>query len=374
MRTLLAIAVGAWLASSVRAEDEKPTELPPLLKPPPATAPPTAGPRGPNGEYDPGYFYLPEREPQRPRPAPCGPDGRIWIGPGLELAWMKPADAPVLLRSGGAAGPVAYGGSRIATPTQAGLGLNAGIWMNEARTLGFDAGFLYVNGTGSETVIGPTNAVELNLPPNLTLADPATGTAGAFQAGISTLFASADVNQRTNLFCGANARLDSLVGYRFARLADDFEVYGKRLGSTGEIVRFRDESHVTNDFHGGQVGLAGEVREGKWFLSGSGKIAFGVVFSDTTVQGRFRTGGTVEPVGHFATAERSGMRNESQFAALPAGGFSLGRRIGEHGRVAGGYQFLYQSRVFRGPAALTGESATTGFWIQSLSLTAEWRY
>ena len=384
---LIPTTAGAREMPRLSAFDEKPVELPPLLKVPPASQPPANGPRGPDGEYDPGYFYLPERAPDRPRPTPCGPEGRIWIGPGLELAWMKPADAPPLLRVGNAAGPVAYGGQSISSPMQAGLSLAAGLWMNEARTMGWDASFLYLNGTGSNSLVGPTADTVLVLPVGgvaaVTLADPATGRLGAFQAGLDTLFATADVNYRNNLFCSPDSRLDALVGYRYGRLSDDYEVYGKRLNPAGEIIRFRDEAHTQNHFHGGQIGLAGEWRAGRWFATGTGKVAFGVVFSEATLEGKFRQDLVVVPFGLYSRPGLSGTQERSQFAVMPAAGFSVGRQIGDHGRVSLGYQLLYMNRVARGPelmepaltpAVAATEPATEGFWVQSFSLSAEWRY
>jgi len=45
-----------------------PPSAPPLLSVPPMMAPSVmVGPRGPSGEYDSGYLYLPERAPDGPR-------------------------------------------------------------------------------------------------------------------------------------------------------------------------------------------------------------------------------------------------------------------------------------------------------------------
>ena len=113
---ILMLVLAALPASA--QERPVPTELPPLLSVPPTVAPPTAGPRGPSGEYDPGYFYLPERAPERARPSACGPAGRIWFAPALELAWTKSAAVPPLVRLGNATGPIVYGGDRAASPLQ----------------------------------------------------------------------------------------------------------------------------------------------------------------------------------------------------------------------------------------------------------------
>jgi hypothetical protein len=373
---LIPTLAAAQDGARVSVFDEKPGELPPLIKIPPANQPPVAGPAGPSGEYDPGYFYLPERNPDGPKRSACGPDGRIWIGAGLELAWMRAPEVAPLLRVGNANGTLLYGGQRVSTPMQAGFSLAAGVWMNDLRTIGWDASFLYVNGAGSNSLIGPVGDAVLVLPSAggaaMTLADPSH--IGAFQAGLDTLFATADVNSRTNLLCSPDARLDALVGYRFARLSDDYEVYGKRLGSDGEIVRFRDEAHTRNDFHGGQIGLAGEWRAGRWFATGSGKVAFGVVFADSDLEGKYRLNTVVVPNGFYARPGAAGSRSQSEFAVMPTAGFSFGRQIGEHARISVGYQFLYLSRAVRGPEMVESSVEPSGFWVQSASLAAEWRF
>src|SRR5438046_1163131 len=83
VRWLLALGVGLGTAAAAVAQvaqiappdclcPDHPVELPPLLTPPVGdpNAPRPAGPRGPTGEYDHGYLYLPESAP----PAASGPE------------------------------------------------------------------------------------------------------------------------------------------------------------------------------------------------------------------------------------------------------------------------------------------------------------
>ena len=400
MRTRSLLIVGLLLVVVLPASAQEkpvPTELPPLLPVPPGTVPPVAGPRGPSGEYDPGDFYLPERSPEGPRkPAACGPDGRFWIAPALELVGTKSAATPALVRFGSPTGPAVFGDNPIAAPLRAGLSIASGLWLNEERTYGVDSAFYFVSGVGSESFL-VSNGSGLFLPTAsgaFPLADPNVGLFGAYQAGLSTRFTSADVNLRNNLVCGSDVRLDSLVGYSFGRLTDDFELYGKRLGAGGEIVRFRDDVRARNTFHGGQLGLAGEYRLDRWFISGTGKVAFGAVFAKTELDGKFRVDGNVVPIGFYARPDVNGPRSHSQFAVLPTVGVTLGRQLGDHARLFLGYNFQFLNRVTRGPDVLdptpavlaanpqtpvasagTRRDATTSdFWVQSLSLGMEWRY
>lgn len=56
------------LALKANAADRP--SAPPLLSVPPAMQVPAAGPRGPSGEYESGYFYLPDRAPEGNRKPP----------------------------------------------------------------------------------------------------------------------------------------------------------------------------------------------------------------------------------------------------------------------------------------------------------------
>ncbi|MBX9579261.1 MAG: BBP7 family outer membrane beta-barrel protein [Gemmataceae bacterium] len=394
------LALAAVLGGAARGQPpdaDRPTELPPLL-PVPGAEPPPAPHRGPAGGYDHGYFYLPDRAPEggRDRDPACGPAGRFWVASDLALGWTRGANVPGLVRIGTPTGPVGYGGQRAGAPFRAGLGLSAGLWLDEQHLRGVDASFYYLSQGGTNATLFPPG-VSLFLPTaegTFPLSDPDAGYVGAFQAGLNTRFASADVNYRRNLLCSADARLDALAGYRYAHVADDFEVYGKRLGPAGQIVRFRDQAGAENDFHGGQVGLAGEYRAGSWYAGMTGKVAFGTVFTDTSLEGKFRVDGTVIPSGFYARPGLSGDRDHTRFGVLPAVGVTVGRQLGDHARLFVGYSFLYLNHLTRGPdvidpappvsaadpfrvnpvGANRRDAADSDFWAQSVNLGLELRY
>ena len=376
--------------------------LPPLLPTPPAEqAPPaTAGTNaGRTGdEYDPGYFYLPERVPDREsdQPKACGPEGRFWVNAMLEGGWTKSAHVPALVRVGSLNGPVAFGDTGLSSPFRAGLGLTGGFWLDAEHHHGIDASFDYLSpGTsntllvsGASTLVLPTaggGSYPLSTPP---------ASAGAYQYGITTRFAAADVNFRENLWCSDAGRLDALVGYRYGHLGEESSIYGKRFGPVGEIERFRDDISATNEFHGGQIGIAGEYRMGGWYLNGFGKIAFGTVFTDTEANGKFRVNGVVMPYGYYSRPGESGARSYTRFGVMPTTGLTLGRQITNHARVFVSYNFLYMTNLVRGSDVVdttppvTGsnpfqvnpatparrDSTTSDLWVQTLNLGLEWRF
>jgi hypothetical protein len=398
-RHLTACVLGLLVAAPASARDAAPpTELP--LLPVPATptpAPPQPGPRGPAAEYDPGYLYLPERAPDVAKlpPCPCRPLGRWWVSPSLELGWSEGPRLPALVRVG-RTGPVVYGGRQLASQFREGLGLNLGTWLDECQTRGVDASFYYLSPADHAAQFVSAFA-PLSLPTAeglFPLTDPDAGYVGAYQAGVTTHYVTADVNYRRTLYCETDTRLDALVGYRYAHLGDRLDLYGKRLGPGGEIVRFRDQVEAANDFHGGQVGLAGEYRSGDWYVGGTGTVAFGTVFTETDLRGQFRVNGTVIPSGFYARPGVAGVREQSRFAVMPVVKLSVGRQLGEHARVFVGYQFQYLNNLTRGgdvldptPSVLATDplqlvqpplprrdATTSDLWVQSVNLGLELRY
>src|SRR5262249_11007454 len=106
-------------------------------------------------------------------------------------------------------------------------------------------------------------------PQGLILPPPFDTFVGVFPATFSTWFAGADANYRHNLYCSANARLDALAGYRFAYLRD--ELFLGSFPDGGSDTFLRNRAAASNTFHGGQVGLAGELRADRWYFGGAAK-------------------------------------------------------------------------------------------------------
>ena len=425
-RWLAACGVGVLLAAPASAQSplsvpepepapvpysiapDPPTMLPPLLPVVPTEpVPPSTVPRGPGGNYDPGYLYLPDRAPDGPKlpPCPCRPLGTWWVAPELALAWSAPAQVPPLVRLGvpgprgrPVPGPVAFGGESLPAPFRAGFALNAGVWLDRCHRSGIDANFFYLaQGGYSTTILSPGALLLPTWRGNFPLSDPAAGYVGTFQFGLGTRYTTADVNYRHNFYCETNTRLDLLVGYRYARLGEDIDLYGKRLGPEGAILRFRDQAWATNNFNGGQIGLAGEYRfEGGWYLGGTGTIALGALNADTDLYGKFRTDGTVIPYGFYSRPDVAGVREHSRFAVMPVLKLAVGRQLGEHARIYLGYQFQYLNNLTRAgdildptptlppgnpalavlpwPATGRRDVNTSDFWVQSVNLGIDLRY
>jgi hypothetical protein len=196
-----------------------------------------------------------------------------------------------------------------------------------------------------------------------------------FPSTFSTWFASADVNYRHTLYCAADMRLDALAGYRFAYLQD--ELFLGDVPDPGSDDFKQNRLAVSNAFHGGQIGLAGEYRLEKWFVSGTAKMAFGAVISDISTTGFFTSAQGKNPSGGYSRLLALTDPHQSRFAVLPTVNLMVGRQVRDHLRLYAGYSFQYLNSVTRLGDVLDATATNakaTDFWVQTINLGLELRY
>ncbi len=374
-------------------------QLPPLLpvpQPPGTPLPEVPRPGGPPIEYDHGYQYLPERLPERSRRHPndeaCGPDGRWWIIPSLNLSWAstQPAPGGIRLRvpnssvpGGVITGPRLPVGGLDAGRFEAALGLVVGRWFGETNTHGIEASAFFRDANTTFEGLAPgmlvffPGGVDRSAPQVVVLPNGvASQVVGSFPATLGTYFATADVNYRHKLVCTANSRLDVLAGYRYAFLEDELYLGELPADGRGHDAFRLNRVAVSNSFHAGQIGLAGEVRANGWYVSGSAKMAFGVVTPEVTATGLF-----LDAQGHsgngFRRLNALTAAGQSEFAVMPSLGVQVGRQLGNYTRLFAGYSFNYLSRAGRLGDVLNPANAglpLTDFWTQSISFGGEFRF
>ncbi len=286
---------------------------------------------------------------------------------------------PVAL-GGTLSGPLLPVAGRSAGRFDAALGLVVGRWFGEGNTDGVEGSFYLRDSMNTFAGVAPGALVVFprghgrGVPQVIALPDPiAARVVSTFPVTLATFYGTADVNYRHRLRCDENGRLDALVGYRFAYLEDELFL--------GEVPDDRDDyqrnrAAVSNPFHGGQIGLAGEYRANGWYVAGSAKVAFGVVSPEVRASGLFagaegRVGGDFQRLRALGAAERN------EFAVMPALNVSIGRQVTDHSRIFAGYSFQYLSRVGRLGDVLNPASAEltlTDFWVQSVNFGFEVRY
>jgi hypothetical protein len=100
----------------------------------------------------------------------------------------------------------------------------------------------------------------------------------------STGLLGADALLRANLCRGCNYQLDVFGGYRYLRLSDHLGVdenlvttnpSNPNLVPLGTSISVTDRFDSSNDFHGFNFGLKGNLQSGPWVLQGRADMAVG---------------------------------------------------------------------------------------------------
>jgi hypothetical protein len=310
------------------------------------------------------------------------------VTPSLELAFVpaRPAPATVRLRvpdpaslGGTLPGPLVPVEGRSAGRFEAALGLVVGRWFGETNTHGVEASFFLRDANNTFEGASPGSLVLFprgrgRAAQVIALPGPvAPFVVSTFPATLGTFFATVDVNYRSNLLCSERGRLDWLAGYRYAYLEDELYLGDEPDGCDDHRL---NRAVVSNSFHAGQIGLAGEIRANGWYVAGAVKLAFGVMTAEAEVTGAFfgaeaRTPGGFRRLTALTAAERS------EFAVMPGFNVQLGRQVTDHIRVFAGYSFNYLSRAARLGDVLNPASTGltfTDFWVQSIGFGAEFRF
>jgi hypothetical protein len=225
-----------------------------------------------------------------------------------------------------------------------------------------------------------------------------------------------EANLKRILCCGCNYNLSGLVGFRYLDLREGLTitenvtslaaVQGTNVFDPGNQITVVDSFQTHNRFYGGQLGLQGEVRRGRWFLGGNVKLGIGQNHETITISGSQ----TVETLagmrqtfngGLLALPSNSGTFSRDQISFVPQVGLKVGYALTTNLRVFFGYDFLYWTNVVRPgdqidlalntsqipnfniPPAMAPASNqvrpivpfhSTGFWAQGINAGLEFRY
>jgi hypothetical protein len=281
-RAVFAVA-GILFASTALAQ-------PPVLLPVPE-GPGSPGPccpapldeRGQPLAYDRSLLYLPDQHPNTGRDFEARPrDERAFWG---RAAWLYG-------QTQGLAGR---------TPDwRSGVDAAVGVWWDDARSRGAEAGALFL-GDGRTDRPG-----------------------GTFESR----FVTAHADYRANVGKVGHVKLDVLTGYRFASVNEG-----------------RDRLSASNHYHGGTLGLAGELRSGPWSIECRASVALGATFFD-----------------------RNG-RGDRTFATAPETAVTLGRELLDGSRLFVGYRLAAIDRIARPDGAADARSR---FRSQGVMLGLDW--
>lgn len=375
---------------------EMPSTLPPLLPVPgtpvsPSPAP-TPHPSGPSVEYDRSLLYLPDSIPKSNTPSRIEPEEQhFWLSAGVFQGWSKSLGAPSLLTTPGLAGEsTVFTSGGLSEPYRPGFQFDGGLWLNRDRTFAVDGGAVYLSPGVDRFEFASLGSPELSRPVRTltgsgsdSLAQP--GETGWFAAEWATRFVSADINVRRIFYRDSVFQLAAAAGYRFAYLAEDLSLESSHVTGAG-LTQFEDLIGVKNQFHGGQLSLAGGAWWRGWSVDAAGKVGFGVVFANSTLTGNSLGNDQAPPGGFLVRPANAGRRSDANFGVLSVASITIGRQVLTFGKVFAGYTIHYLTGVTRpgdqidaGDPTGTGlalrrGNGTTDFWVQGVNVGMEWSY
>ncbi len=264
---------------------------------------------------------------------------------------------------------VIYGDGTEATNTRHGGGrFSAAYWFNDLWAVDGNVWFLGKNtgGFSADTSQFPLLArpfVNANTGRNFSqlIASPGLATGSAVINNETSLWGN-EINLRRALLCYQCARVDALLGFRNLNLSEEINItesfartpnsntgIGVPTVTSGVVQdRFRTENH----FYGVNLGLAGELRRGWWFVSGRAGVGLGTVHQQATIAGFQQlntTTGQINAEGGLLALPGAniGTFRQSKFGVLPDVGLTLGVYLTPHLRLGVGYNLLYLNSVVR---------------------------
>lgn len=338
---------------------------------------------------------------------------------------VSQADAGVLGRP---TTSVLFGDGEVSTDTFKGGRLQYGVWLDRAHTWGvggeyfeFSSVSTGFSGTseGNPILARPFFNTQTGLEDSELVAFPNVIT-GSVAASAKTELVGGGVNFRYLtccnegfskwFFCGCPepfcSRSESLFGYRYLQLDEGVTVTedltSALVAAPGGFL-IQDSFQTRNQFNGFDFGWKYRRTRGYWTYDSMFRMGIGITRQTATLAGQTTVNDpSLDPAtqtyqgGLLTQTSNIGSYSQDQFAVVPEFRFNLGYQATDHWRATVGYTFIYWSNVVRPgdhisrdlntdflpPAAdpFTGSQRpafawnTTDYWVQGVSIGAEYRW
>jgi hypothetical protein len=305
---------------------------------------------------------------------------------------------------------VLFGNSSVNDDWRAGGRLTAGYWFDPSRSRGIEASFFglgdvstgFAANSGITSIIArPFLDATANLQNAAFVSFPGV-TTGSIAINERSRLLGAGALYRQDIGMWAGQRITALVGYRYLRSSDDLSISSQSTiaggGFGGGAFAVNETFGAVSQFHGLDLGLAGEWRNGPWSLEWRGKVALGGNFNSGNINGAtvITAGGVAAttPGGVLTQPGNIGNFSQTRFAAVPEVSLKAGYQIAPRWQLIAGYDALYWTGVQRAgglidttvnPNLIPGGAGggpnrpmplmnTTSLWAQGFSFGVRYNY
>lgn len=301
-----------------------------------------------------------------------------WFG-SLELLLMHRSGdrLPSLVTTGpdeaGADNQTLFGGETLLTDVTAGGRVTIGTWIDpqHCRSLvlrGWTAteeSYDFFRDQDDNAILGlpflNVSDGEIPFDDVRVISSPGRATGNVQVNGTSNVFGG-DLSVRQHMFGKFGGNLDVLYGYQYMRLNEDMTIASSSVSldddfaPEGSILSTTDRFDIDNEFHGGQIGIAGSYRESCWSFHGLAKVGFGSLRRSGELSGQTFTSidgsNAIDNQGLLVRDTNSGTTNDSTFGWIPELDFSLGYHRFPNYELTIGYHIIAMTDALQVSGAL----------------------
>jgi len=255
---------------------------------------------------------------------------------------------------------VLFGNSTVNDGWRSGGRTQAGFWFDDRRTSGIETSFFQLgdastdfraSSDGNPFLARPFLDAATTRQNALLIASPGL-VSGQIAANETSHFLGAGLLYRREICaCGVGDRISGLVGYRFLRASDRLNISTNQVstivGLPGFTIAATDRFETSNNFHGLDLGLTGELSRGRWALEWLTRVALGANLSDARIKGESTIDGMSSAGGLLALPTNIGHVRENHFAVVPDVSVKISYQVAPGIRIHTGYSFLYWTNVIR---------------------------
>lgn len=311
--------------------------------------------------------------------APCGKSRpcRVWLSGEYLMWWFKdgPLQSALLTTSpsvgttpiGSPGNTVLFGGRPLDFDFSSGGRVTVGV-ASPALKAGFEAtGFMlqeqgidFTAGSGGSPILSrPVINAGSGAESALLVAAPGNF-AGTIDISASSKFYGAEANGVLSLFCVDMFAFDGLMGFRYLDLTEDVDIR-QQTTVVGDVVpgqnnglllprtstTLAESFRASNQFYGGQIGGRAEYRRDNFFITITGKVAFGNTCQTVDTFGATTSPSGTAPGALLALSSNSGRIFQEKLTIIPEATANVGVQLTPGIRVFVGYTFIHWGEVAR---------------------------